>query len=130
MLCTKLCEADNIKAEYIGETGDSGYSRGLDHAAAIRNDQPKQSARAKHLREFHPDYLRKTDAYRVKVLSTYRKPLERQIMEGVKIHNSMADILINGKEEWIQPAVVRLQATQEPGGGRRQTHRRREGGYQ
>ena len=36
----RLCEADNIKAEYIGETGDSGYSRGLLHAAAIRNDQP------------------------------------------------------------------------------------------
>ena len=38
--------------------------------------------------------------------------------KGVKIHNSMADILINDKEEWVQPAVVRMQATQEAGGGR------------
>ena len=35
-VCT-LCEAENTKAEYIGETWDSGYSRRLDHAAAIRN---------------------------------------------------------------------------------------------
>ena len=41
-----------------------------------------------------------------------------QVTEGVKIHNSLADIIINDKEEWIQPAVVRLQATQEAGGGR------------
>ena len=34
--------------------------------------------------------------------------------------------LINDKEEWVQPAVVRLQATQEPGGGRQGQRRRRE----
>ena len=46
------------------------------------------------------------------------RPLVRQVTEGVKIHNSLADIIINDKEEWIQPAVVRLQATQEAAGGR------------
>ena len=107
-----------VKAEYFGETGDSGYSRGLNHFAAIKNDQPKQSALAKHLREFHPNNIRETTAYRVKVISNHRRPLQRQVSEGVKIHNSLADILINDKEEWVQPAVVRLQATQEPGGGR------------
>ena len=116
-MCT-LCEEEGTTAEYIGETGDSGYTRGLRHAAAIRNDQPKQSALAKHLREFHPNNLRDMNAFRSKVTSTHRKPLERQVTEGVRIHSSRADILINGKEEWIQPAVVRLQATREPGGGR------------
>ena len=42
----------------------------------------------------------------------------RQVTEGVKIHNSVADIQINDKEEWVQPAVIRMQATQEAGGGR------------
>ena len=116
-VCT-LCETDSVKAEYFGETGDSGYSRGLNHIAAIKNDQPKQSALAKHIREFHPNNLKDTAAYRVKVISNHRRPLQRQVTEGVKIHNSLADILINDKEEWVQPAVVRLQATQEPGGGR------------
>ena len=62
--------------------------------------------------------MRDTQAYRTKVISTHRKPLIRQVTEGVKIHNSLADIIINDKEEWVQPAVVRLQATQEAGGGR------------
>ena len=121
-VCT-LCEADSVKAEYFGETGDSGYSRGLNHIAAIKNDQPKQSALAKHIREFHPNNLKDTAAYRVKVISNHRRPLQRQVTEGVKIHNSLADILINDKEEWVQPAVVRLQATQEPGGGRQRPGR-------
>ena len=123
-VCT-LCEKDSVTAKYFGETGDSGYSRGLNHVAAIRNDQPKQSALAKHLSEFHPNNLRDTSAYRAKVISNHIKPLTRQVTERVKIHNSLADILINDKEEWVQPAVVRLQATQEPGGGR-QGHRGRQ----
>ena len=116
-MCT-LCERDNTTAEYFGETGDSGYSRGLDHISAIRGDQPKKSALAKHLQEFHPNSLRDTQAYRTRVISTHSRPLVRQVTEGVKIHNSLADILMNDKEEWIQPAVVRMQATQETGGGR------------
>ena len=116
-VCT-LCERENTKAEYFGETGDSGYTRGLAHFAAIRGDQPKQSALAKHLREFHPDNIGNTQAYRTKVISNHRRPLVRQVTEGVKIHNSLADIIINDKEEWIQPAVVRMQANQKAGEGR------------
>ena len=43
----------------------------------------------------------------------------RQVTEGVKIHNSVADIQISDKDEWVQPAVIRMKATQETGGGRR-----------
>ena len=67
-VCT-LCEGENTLAEYFGETGDSGYSRGLNHFAAIRGDHPKQSALAKHLREFHPNNLGDTQAYRTKVIT-------------------------------------------------------------
>ena len=126
-VCT-LCEVQGVSAEYTGESGDSGYTRGLKHLGAIRNDQPTQSALAKHLREFHPDQVGNTLAYRSKVFKTFKGPLERQITEGMMIHNSTADILINDKEEWVQPAVVRLQATQEPGGGRQGQRRRRGGG--
>ena len=120
-----LCEGQGVKAEYIGETGDSGYTRGLDHLGAVRNDQPGKSALAKHLREYHPGNLRDISAYRASVVRTFRSPLERQISEGVMIHNCGADILLNDKEEWIQPAVIRLQATQEPGGGTLQQRRPR-----
>ena len=108
-----LCERLRLTAEYIGESGDSGYTRGLQHLEAIRNQQTKKSALAKHLREYHPENNGNCEAFKTKILGTFRKPLERQITEGVKIHNSRADILINDKEEWVQPAVVRMQATQE-----------------
>ena len=104
-----LCERDGIKAEYTGETGDSAYTRGLQHLSAVKNDQPSQSALAKHLREFHPNNIKDTQAFKTRVIKTFT--------DGVIIHNSDADILINDKEEWVQPAVVRMQSTREPGGG-------------
>ena len=52
-VCT-LCEKEGTTAEYFGESGSSGYTRGLEHLAAVRNDQPSKSALAKHLREYHP----------------------------------------------------------------------------
>ena len=45
-------------------------------------------------------------AYRSKVVRNFKAALERQITEGMMIHNSTADILINDKEELVQPAVV------------------------
>ena len=56
-----------------------------------------QSALDKHLREFHPNNLKDTSANRAKVISNRKKPLTRQVTEGVKIHNSLADIFINDK---------------------------------
>ena len=128
-VCT-LCEKEGTTAEYFGESGSSGYTRGLEHLAAVRNDQPSKSALAKHLREYHPLDLKNTQAFRTKVIATFSGPLERQISEGVKIHNSEADILMNDKEEWMQPPVMRLQATQEPGGGRREGIKSRRRGTQ
>ena len=101
-----LCERDGIKAEYTGETRDSAYTRGLQHLSAVKNDQPSQSALAKHLREFHPNNIKDTQAFKTRVIKTFRSSLERQVTEGVIIHNSDADILINDKEEWVQPAVT------------------------
>ena len=48
----------------------------------------------------------------------YKKPLERQISEEVRIFSSEADILMNGKSEWMQPAVQRIQMTREVGSWR------------
>ena len=64
---------------------------------------------------------------KTKVFRTFRSQLEMWITEGFMIHNSSADILINDKEEWIQPAVIRLQATQDCGGGRQGNRRRNVG---
>ena len=59
------------------------------------------------------------ETFSVRVLRTYKKPLDRQIAEAVLIHRSGADILLNRirKEEWLPPVTYRLQATQQPGRG-------------
>ena len=38
----------------------------------------------------------------------------RQVTEGVMIHNSNANIQLNGKSEWHQPATRRIEMSQEP----------------
>ena len=57
------------------------------------------------------------ETFSVRVLRTYKKPLDRQIAEAVLIHRSGADILLNRKDEWLPPVTYRLQATQQPGRG-------------
>ena len=104
--CT-LCPS----AEYWGETGASGYTRGNEHLTAIRADNADGSALARHLREYHGSEVGNPGVFKFSVVESFKKPLYRQIAEGVKIHNSQASILINNKEEWVQPATVRLRAT-------------------
>ena len=51
--------------------------------------------------------------FKLKVESTYSKPLERQVTEGIAITNSTADRMMNSKSEYLQPAVPRVQTTRE-----------------
>ena len=72
-----------------------------------------KNAFAKHLEDKHKNGRGDTTAFSFKVVKTYKKPHERQISEGVRISNSEADLLMNGKSEWMQPAVQRIQMTRE-----------------
>ena len=99
-------------SEYWGETGHSGYTRGCEHLNDIRLKRTEKSALAKHLQEYHPTDAGNPDIFRCSVVKTFKKPMYRQITEGVKIRNSQADILMNSRDEWIQPATVRLQVEQ------------------
>ena len=54
--------------------------------------------------------------FNLKVLQTFKKPLERKVAEAVMINNSTADIKMNSKAEFLQPAVPRVIATREPPG--------------
>ena len=47
------------------------------------------------------------------VLRTFEKPLERQVAEAVAIQSCKADLVLNSKAEWEQPAVERLVVTRE-----------------
>ena len=104
-----MCKQANISASYIGESGNSAYPRCLKHLEAVRKDDPSNSALGMHLREYHPAQVGHEEAFKLKILKTFKKPVERQITEAVLINNNKADIVMNRKEEWVAPVTDRLQ---------------------
>ena len=73
----------------------------------------KTNAFAKHLSIEHPDQQKNPDTFKMKVEKTYQKPLDRQVMEGVKIATLEPEETLNSRAEYLQPAVVRIRATRE-----------------
>ena len=105
--CT-LCEKDGISARYDGETGRNGYWRSTKfHKKEILKNDLK-NAFTKHLNIHHPDHLRDPSVFKLRVESTHSKCLDRQVKEGITIKNSGADIRMNSKSEYHQPAVRRV----------------------
>ena len=119
----KICEEQNITASYFGESGFSGYYRSQIHKKEII-EKDLENAFAKHLQIFHPDQEGNPDVFKITVIQTFRKPLPRQNTEAVFIFNNNADIKMNSKTEFRQPAIPRITTTREPppgegaGGGR------------
>ena len=74
-----------------------------------------KNAFTKHLNVYHSDNIRDPGVFKLKVESNHTKCLERQIKEGVFIKNSDADIVMNSKAEYHQPAVRRVTTTREVG---------------
>ena len=119
----KICEEQNITASYFKESGFSGYYRSQIHKKEII-EKDLENAFAKHLQIFHPDQEGNPDVFKITVIQTFRKPLPRQNTEAVFIFNNNADIKMNSKTEFRQPAIPRITTTREPspgegaGGGR------------
>ena len=59
----------------------------------------------KHAKEVHGD---KNIAYRMEILKTFKKPMERQVYESIKIINSKTedDFPLNSKNEFNQALIV------------------------
>lgn len=115
--CKKFANS-NLEASYFGESGFSGYYRGDLHCKSILRKE-EDNAFAKHLNIFHPECegdVNSPKVFNLKVLQTFKKPLERKVAEAVLINNSTADIKMNSKAEFLQPAVPRVITTREPPG--------------
>ena len=99
-----------IKPEHVdqdkAEPGDKRTATFM-HMAAISNPNRHQSnAFGKHITEVHDEDTEVQ--FKVDVIRSYNKPLERQVREGVEIYNIDADIIMNSKIDYFQPRLRRL----------------------
>ena len=101
------CQGNGVIAEYEGESGRNGYSRGLEHAADLRNESDK-SPLWKHCQLLHGGEKQK---FLMVVLSSFRSCLERQVNEAVRITSSKAEVILNSKTEFHQAPIRRVVAT-------------------
>ena len=111
-VCT-LCKENGVSSKYHGETGYSAYHRMKEHESDVRNGD-MSNAFTKHLSIYHPDRKEDISVFSMKSERVFKKCLERQVAEGVEIKNSTADILLNSKAEFHQPAVSRVTTTRDP----------------
>ena len=81
--------------------------RGKEPIIAIRDPgRYKSNAFAKHVVEHHPG--RNDVKFKMDIVKCYRKPLERQVREGVEILRANADCIMNSKLDFIQPRLRRM----------------------
>ena len=99
----ELCP-DGQKAVYHGETARNIYTRGREHVNNFKSKTTK-SFMLKHIKDKHPNPVA---SYSAKVTATAKDCLTRQVREAVHLRRSEV-LTLNGKTEWHQPALFRIQ---------------------
>ena len=92
-------------ARYIGESGRSGYERGLEHMEGLRKGQ-EDSHMFKHKLMEHPD---EEVNFRMKILKKHKSAFERQVTEAVLIEMEDNGLLLNSKGGFNRCVLPRLQ---------------------
>ena len=122
------CEESIYK--YVGETSKTGYSRIKQHLASYRaahkaklpplparkspTDQQAKDVKSwmwKHTRDVHGGLMGDQEGkkdYHFTVSGCFRKCLQRQLEEGLRIRMAENDgcVLLNSKNEWFTPKLV------------------------
>ena len=108
----KLCEEKGIDASYEGETGDNLVWRQMLHAESVKGKNLSNGL-AKHLQLYHKQNVGDINNFSFKAVKCFNKTIDRLAFEGVQIPNSDADIVMNSKSEFHQPAIPRAHFTRE-----------------
>ena len=105
-----LCEQRDpkVEAHYYGETGRSANCRGKEHSAGVQKRDPAHPV-IKHMLEQHKEQMETGPEWRMRVLRTFKRPLQRQVAEGVIIERSKVGFRLNSKGEWHSARMPRLQ---------------------
>ena len=89
-------ERDN-ESIYIGETSRTAYIRGTEHMEALRRKR-ESSVLWKHCRRHHDD---EPCNFRMDVVGVHgNDAMLRQVGEGVMIHRTPSQQLMNDRSEW------------------------------
>ena len=94
-----ICQNENEKAVYVGQSGRNAYSRGKEHVDAFLAGNNSHCLVIHH-KTHHPDLPRDVSHYRMVLVRSYRSPLDRQIGEALEIYNADVDVLMNSGAEW------------------------------
>ena len=90
---------------YEGETARNAYIRGKEHKRAYEREN-ENSVLYKHVLSEHKNEKEMVD-FEMKVVSKFKKPLNRQIEESVRIRNKGPNQLMNSKAEFHGPCIKR-----------------------
>ena len=102
------CESQGVKATYVGETGRSAFLRGKEHTRGARLRDPKNPM-VRHSEDQH-NMVEGIPPFKMEILRTFAKPLQRQVSEAVAIEGGAggADYMLNSKAEWGGAKIPRL----------------------
>ena len=105
----RTCEAEGINSSYFGETGNSCHERGLQHLQELHSQNEetrKKSVLRKHIDSVH-EGVETGVTFDMKIVRRFKNdPTGRQVMEGVKMRETVVDNLMNSKDEFCQPGEL------------------------
>ena len=110
----KKLKRKEYKVKYIGETGRSGYERGLEHLRDFENCH-ETSHLLKHYLLYHKDIKKSDMKFGMRLRKNYRTPIERQIGEAVAIdiEKRKGTKLMNSRSEYNRCKIARISTKTE-----------------
>ena len=126
MITCNKCEEEGRDTHYVGETGFSGYSRGLQHMEGLRR-RDQENVLYNHNIEQHREQENNMmipndpSQFTMKKIGQHRGCLERQSTEGALIGAELRErdirmkskegkpmMILNSKKEFHQPGLISL----------------------
>ena len=111
------CQKDGRRAVYIGESGRSTYSRGLEHKNDLETGK-NNTPLVEHNSTFHTGSKMTSKSFTMKKTASQRNILSRLVREGIEIEGELQSrksgenvVLMNKKTDWGQPSLIKIKAT-------------------
>jgi hypothetical protein len=101
------CKSQGITATYEGETSRTAFCRGMEHKKDIEK-KDLESPLWKHCSIHHQETA---VPFTMEVTGIYKSAGNRLSNKIVRIRSSNSNIVLNSKNDWAQPAMIRVVPT-------------------